>query len=109
MVVQTEDIDLAGEIVQDAAAYLGLTELASTASFPALMQSFQAVLVKVKAMPSFSTLPTNACSAMPAEPCLSKRAFCCKFLHLQKLSASGHDEVPWLCSDSGRLDTQTLW
>lgn len=45
--IQTEDIDLAGELVQDAAAYLGLTELASTASFPVLMQSFQTVLIKV--------------------------------------------------------------
>ena len=50
VVVQTEDIDLAGEVVQDAAAYLGLTELESIASFPSLMQSFHSVLVKVTAL-----------------------------------------------------------
>jgi len=45
--VRTEDLELAGEVVQDAAAYLGLTDLESTAHFPDHMQDFQAVLAKV--------------------------------------------------------------
>lgn len=47
--VRTEDLELAGEVVQDAAAYLGLTDLESTAHFPDHMQDFQAVLAKVSA------------------------------------------------------------
>jgi len=45
--VRTEDLELAGEVVQDAAAYLGLTDLESIAHFPDHMQDFQAVLAKV--------------------------------------------------------------
>lgn len=45
--MRTEDLELAGEVVQDAAAYLGLTDLESTAHFPDHMQDFQAVLAKV--------------------------------------------------------------
>ncbi|KAL0033983.1 hypothetical protein WJX79_001201 [Trebouxia sp. C0005] len=47
VMVRTEDLELAGEVVQDAAAYLGLTDLESTAHFPDHMQDFQAVLAKV--------------------------------------------------------------
>lgn len=47
VVVRTDDLELAGEVVQDAAAYLGLTDLESTAHFPTHMQEFQGVLAKV--------------------------------------------------------------
>lgn len=47
VVVRSDDLELAGEVVQDAAAYLGLTDLESTAHFPEHMQHFQAVLAKV--------------------------------------------------------------
>ena len=48
--VGTEDLELAGEVVQDAAAYLGLTDLESTAHFPDHMQDFQAVLAKASSL-----------------------------------------------------------
>ncbi len=48
--VRTEDLELAGEVVQDAAAYLGLTDLESTAHFPDHMQDFQAVLAKASSL-----------------------------------------------------------
>ena len=47
VVVRTDDLELAGEVVQDAAAYLGLADLESTAHFPSHMQEFQAVMGKV--------------------------------------------------------------
>lgn len=49
VVVRTDDLELAGEVVQDAAAYLGLADLESTAHFPTQMQDFQAVMAKVSA------------------------------------------------------------
>lgn len=45
--MRTDDLDLAGEVVQDAAAYLGLADLESTAHFPSHMQEFQTVMGKV--------------------------------------------------------------
>lgn len=45
--MRTEDLELAGEVVQDAAAYLGLADLESTAHFPSHMEEFQAVMGKV--------------------------------------------------------------
>ena len=48
--MRTDDLALAGEVVQDAAAYLGLTDLESTAHFPLHMQEFQAVLAKVSCL-----------------------------------------------------------
>ena len=47
VVVRTDDLELAGEVVQDAAAYLGLADLESTAHFPSHMEEFQAVMGKV--------------------------------------------------------------
>ena len=47
--IRTDDLELAGSVVQDAAAYLGVTDLESTAVFPVQMQEFQAVLAKVTA------------------------------------------------------------
>ena len=47
VVIRTDDLELAGEIVQDAAAYLGVADLESTAHFPMHMQDFQAVMSKV--------------------------------------------------------------
>ena len=47
MTIRTDDLELAGEVVQDAAIYLGLTDLESTAYYPTHMQDFQAVLAKV--------------------------------------------------------------
>lgn len=47
VVVRTDNLELAGEVVQDAAAYLGLADLESTAHFPTHMQDFRAVMVKV--------------------------------------------------------------
>lgn len=49
VVVRTDDLELAGEVVQDAAAYLGLADLESTAHFPSHMHEFQAVMGKVSA------------------------------------------------------------
>ncbi|KAL3143199.1 Bardet-Biedl syndrome 2 protein [Trebouxia sp. C0009 RCD-2024] len=47
VVVRTDDLELAGVVVQDAAAYLGLADLESTAHFPTHTQQFQAVMAKV--------------------------------------------------------------
>lgn len=47
VVVRTDDLELAGEVVQDAAAYLGLNDLESKAHFPSHMEEFQAVMGKV--------------------------------------------------------------
>lgn len=40
-------MDMAGEMVTDLAAYLGVQDLTSTADFPAAMLEFKAVLEKV--------------------------------------------------------------
>ena len=48
--IRTDDLELAGTVVQDAAAYLGVTDLQSTAVFPAQIQEFQIVLAKVNAV-----------------------------------------------------------
>ena len=47
VVVRTDDLELAGGVVQDAAAYLGLADVHSTAHFPSHMQEFQEVMGKV--------------------------------------------------------------
>lgn len=43
----TDDMDLAGDLVQDLAAYLGIEDLASRAAFPAAMEAFKATLAQV--------------------------------------------------------------
>lgn len=45
--MRTDDLELAGEVIQDAAAYLGLADLESTAHFPTHILEFQAVMTKV--------------------------------------------------------------
>eukprot|EP00742_Colponemidia_sp_Colp-10_P006121 GILJ01006549.1.p1 GENE.GILJ01006549.1~~GILJ01006549.1.p1 ORF type:complete len:712 (+),score=127.24 GILJ01006549.1:705-2840(+) len=47
VVIKTDDMDLAGELVQDLAASLQLSELESFAEFPSEMEKFKNVLVKV--------------------------------------------------------------
>nr|BCL66089.1 Bardet-Biedl syndrome 2 protein [Volvox africanus] len=42
--VRTDNMDMAGELVGDLAAYLGLTDLSSTVDFPLAMKSFKEVL-----------------------------------------------------------------
>ncbi|KXZ53986.1 hypothetical protein GPECTOR_5g1 [Gonium pectorale] len=42
--LRTDSLDTAGELVGDLAAYLGLTDLSSTADFPAAMKAFGEVL-----------------------------------------------------------------
>lgn len=58
VVVRTDDLELAGVVVQDAAAYLGLADLASTAHFPTHMQQFQAVMAKVSTCHVACHIPT---------------------------------------------------
>ena len=38
--LRTDNMDMAGELVGDLAAYLGATELAATADFPLAMKAF---------------------------------------------------------------------
>merc|ERR1719188_2048298 len=45
--IRTDDIEVAGELVQDLCSYLEVTELESTASFPEEMEKFKQVLLKV--------------------------------------------------------------
>lgn len=47
--IRVDDMDLAGELVQDLCRYLGLDELESTATFPNEMDSLRSVLSKVRA------------------------------------------------------------
>ncbi|GLC47294.1 Bardet-Biedl syndrome 2 protein [Pleodorina starrii] len=42
--VRTDNMDMAGELVGDLAAYLGLSDLGSTVDFPAAMKAFKEVL-----------------------------------------------------------------
>merc|ERR1719263_46222 len=45
--IRTDDIEVAGELVQDLCAYLQVTELESVAHFPDEMEKFKSVLMKV--------------------------------------------------------------
>ena len=45
--ILTEDIELAGEVLQDLCAFLQITELESLAEFPQEMETFRAVLLRV--------------------------------------------------------------
>jgi hypothetical protein len=45
--IRVDDMELAGELVQDLCKYLGLEELESTANFPAEMDSLRTVLAQV--------------------------------------------------------------
>jgi Bardet-Biedl syndrome 2 protein len=47
MTVATESMEAAGEVVQEIAAYLQMTELESVANFPAEMAAFEEVLAAV--------------------------------------------------------------
>lgn len=44
----SDSLDMAGEVVQDLAAYLGALELPSTADFPLAMAAFKEVLNAVR-------------------------------------------------------------
>ena len=45
--IETDDLDLVGDIIQSLASYLGLTGLSVTASFPQQMKELRDVLEKV--------------------------------------------------------------
>merc|ERR1711920_540307 len=45
--IRTDDIEVAGEMIQDLCAYLQVTELESTANFPEEMEKFTSVLKQV--------------------------------------------------------------
>lgn len=45
--IETDDLDLAGDIIQSLASYLGLEDVAVTASFPQQMEELQLILEKV--------------------------------------------------------------
>lgn len=47
--IMTDDMDLAGDLVQDLVADLGVSELASRANFPTAMEAFQQTLAQVQA------------------------------------------------------------
>jgi len=47
LTIRTDDIEVAGEMVQDLCNFLKVTELESTANFPAEMEKFQMVLQRV--------------------------------------------------------------
>merc|ERR1719424_1786346 len=47
MQVLTEDMELAGEVLQDLCTFLQISELESVAEFPAEMETFRAVLLRV--------------------------------------------------------------
>merc|ERR1712232_524263 len=45
--IRTDDIEVAGELIQDLCAHLQVTELESQANFPEEMEKFKSVLMKV--------------------------------------------------------------
>lgn len=45
--IRTDDLEVAGEMIQDFCAYLQINELESTANFPDEMEKFKSVLMKV--------------------------------------------------------------
>ena len=47
LTIRTDDMEVAGEIVQDMCGFLGVTELESVADFPSEMENFRAVLMQV--------------------------------------------------------------
>merc|ERR1740138_1664408 len=47
MVIRTDDIEVAGEMVQDLTSYLQVTELETTGNFPDEMEKFKTVLLRV--------------------------------------------------------------
>lgn len=47
LIIRTDDIEVAGEMVQDLCSYLQVNELESTAHFPDEMEKFKSVLMKV--------------------------------------------------------------
>lgn len=61
--MRTDDLELAGVVVQDAAAYLGLADLESTAHFPTHTQQFQAVMAKVSTCYVACYIPTASAVA----------------------------------------------
>lgn len=56
MQIRVDDMELAGELVQDLCKYLGLEELESSAIFPAEMDSLRTVLAQARASASFSKI-----------------------------------------------------
>jgi Bardet-Biedl syndrome 2 protein len=46
-IIRCDNIDICGEVLQDVAAFLGLTDVESTVDFPDSFQSFQTVLQRV--------------------------------------------------------------
>ena len=49
MVIKTDDMDLAGDIIQALASFLGLEDLQVTADFPMHLEELKNVLAKVSA------------------------------------------------------------
>lgn len=47
--IKTDSMEVAGDIIQDMASYLGIGELQSSAVFPVELEAFQDVLTKVLA------------------------------------------------------------
>ena len=45
--IMTDDLDLAGDIIQSLASYLGLEDLSVTASFPQQMKELREIMEKV--------------------------------------------------------------
>ena len=50
MTLKTDDMDLAGDIIQALASFLGLEELQVTADFPMHMEELKSVLTKVSGL-----------------------------------------------------------
>uniref|UniRef100_A0A383WCU1 Bardet-Biedl syndrome 2 protein homolog n=1 Tax=Tetradesmus obliquus TaxID=3088 RepID=A0A383WCU1_TETOB len=61
-----ESMELAGELLQDLAAYVGVTELNSTASFPAAMEQFKSTLATVEACSATRSLVEGDTAALCA-------------------------------------------
>jgi Bardet-Biedl syndrome 2 protein len=52
MTIRTDDMDLAGDVVQALATFLNIEDLQSIAEFPEEMETLRQVLVKVCSLPN---------------------------------------------------------
>ncbi|KAF6253535.1 BBS2m [Scenedesmus sp. NREL 46B-D3] len=61
-----ESMELAGELLQDLASYLGVSDLNSTANFPGAMEKFKAILARVEACSATRSLVEGDTAALCA-------------------------------------------
>lgn len=66
--LQTDDIDLAGDLVQSLASFLGIEDLSAEADFPEYFEELRTTLTEVSPPPGVARFSTNrlVCLTLPA-------------------------------------------